>query len=71
MDKDKADKIIRDVFYKNLPLMEAVFDPDDTDTAFLVGRVMGKMQKTLEDMLDEIVNDEKLEDEEDGKEWSA
>lgn len=62
MNKDKADKIIREVFYKNITLMQSTFDEDETDNAFLVGRVLGKMQKTLEDMLYEECKLDNLKD---------
>lgn len=45
MKQQRADEIVRKVFYSNFKIMPNI---DDSDQAFHVGRMLGTMQKVLE-----------------------
>lgn len=58
MTQDRADEIVRKVIYANLNVMPEM---KDSDKAFHVGRMIGKMQKQLEIELSSEVEEEEYE----------
>ena len=55
MKQERADEIVRKVFYANFRIMP---DISNSENAFHVGRMLGTMQKVLEIELAKEVNEE-------------
>lgn len=48
MTEERANEIVRKVFYANFNMLPPIVDENNGETAFHIGRMLGKMQRQLE-----------------------
>lgn len=58
MTEERANEIVRKVFYANFNMLPPIVDEKNGETAFHIGRMLGKMQKTLEIELEKEISKE-------------
>lgn len=58
MKEERANEIVRKVFYANFNMLPPIVDEKNGKTAFHIGRMLGKMQKILEIELEKEISKE-------------